>query len=213
MQICLHSSRIGLRIEDVKFEPHAGREFGAKLGESVKESEDGGFELAFGAVVTPQAKTLGHPQCQVGPAQARGRRENRRGQGRGRRAFGGAALDSAPNQGNFRVAQLPLVAGVPVKRGRPGRAVRLAGPSGLRLVPAQESCRAPPIWAALFLWPALPAKRLRIEYLSCCATAPSRLQGRLQPQPGGRTRTARGAARKRRRNAPFLPRHRPETFA
>ena len=46
----LYSSRIGLRIEEVKFEPHAGREFLAKLGESVKEIEDGGFELAFGAV-------------------------------------------------------------------------------------------------------------------------------------------------------------------
>ena len=46
----LYSSRITLRIEDVKFEAHAGREFGAKLGESVKEIEDGGFELALGAV-------------------------------------------------------------------------------------------------------------------------------------------------------------------
>ena len=46
----LYSSRIGLRSADVKFEPHAGREFLAKLGESVKEIEHGGFELAFGAV-------------------------------------------------------------------------------------------------------------------------------------------------------------------
>ena len=46
----IYSSRITLRIEDVKFEAHAGREFGAKLGESVKEIEDGGFELALGAV-------------------------------------------------------------------------------------------------------------------------------------------------------------------
>ena len=46
----LYSSRIELRIKDVKFEPHAGREFLAKLGESVKEIEHGGFELAFGAV-------------------------------------------------------------------------------------------------------------------------------------------------------------------
>ena len=45
-----YSSRIGLRIENVKFEPRAGREFLAKLGESVKEIEHGGFELAFGAV-------------------------------------------------------------------------------------------------------------------------------------------------------------------
>lgn len=34
----------------MKFEPHTGREFGAKLVESVKEIEDGGFTLAFGAV-------------------------------------------------------------------------------------------------------------------------------------------------------------------
>ena len=40
---CLYSSRIALRIEDVKFEPHTGREFLAKLVESVKEIEDGGF--------------------------------------------------------------------------------------------------------------------------------------------------------------------------
>ena len=46
----LYSSRIGLRIEDVKFEPHTGREFLAKLVESVKEIEDGGFKLALGAV-------------------------------------------------------------------------------------------------------------------------------------------------------------------
>ena len=39
-----------MRIEDVKFEPHAGREFLAKLGEPVKEIEDGRFELTFGAV-------------------------------------------------------------------------------------------------------------------------------------------------------------------
>ena len=45
-----YSLRIGLRIEDVKFESRAGREFLAKLGESVKEIEHGGFELAFGAV-------------------------------------------------------------------------------------------------------------------------------------------------------------------
>ena len=46
----LYSSRIALRIQDVKFEPHTGREFGAKLVESVKEIEDGGFKLALGAV-------------------------------------------------------------------------------------------------------------------------------------------------------------------
>ena len=34
----------------MKFEPHTGREFGAKLVESVKEIEDGGFKLALGAV-------------------------------------------------------------------------------------------------------------------------------------------------------------------
>ena len=34
----------------MKFEAHAGREFRAKLGESVKEIEDGRFELALGAV-------------------------------------------------------------------------------------------------------------------------------------------------------------------
>ena len=34
----------------MKFESHTGREFLAKLGESVKEIEDSGFELAFGAV-------------------------------------------------------------------------------------------------------------------------------------------------------------------
>ena len=39
-----------MRIEDVKFEPHTGREFGAKLVESVKEIEDSGFKLALGAV-------------------------------------------------------------------------------------------------------------------------------------------------------------------
>ena len=45
----LYSSRIALRIEDVKFEPQPGREFGPKLVEPVKEIEDGRFELAFGA--------------------------------------------------------------------------------------------------------------------------------------------------------------------
>ena len=39
----LYPSRIRLRIEDVKFEPHTGREFGAKLVESIKEVEDSGF--------------------------------------------------------------------------------------------------------------------------------------------------------------------------
>ena len=34
----------------MKFEAHAGREFLAKLGESVKEIENGRFELALGAV-------------------------------------------------------------------------------------------------------------------------------------------------------------------
>ena len=48
--LLLYSSRIELRIEDAKFEPHAEREFIAKLGESIKKIEDGGFELAFGAV-------------------------------------------------------------------------------------------------------------------------------------------------------------------
>ncbi|AWM33980.1 hypothetical protein DDQ68_15000 [Hymenobacter nivis] len=37
-----------MRIEDMKFQAHPGREFWAKLGESVKEIEDGGFELALG---------------------------------------------------------------------------------------------------------------------------------------------------------------------
>ena len=46
----LYSSRSGLRIQDVKFEPHTGREFMAKLGESVKEIEDGRFKRALGAV-------------------------------------------------------------------------------------------------------------------------------------------------------------------
>ena len=45
----LYSSRIALRIEDMKFEPHPEREFRAKLVESVKEIQDGSFELAFGA--------------------------------------------------------------------------------------------------------------------------------------------------------------------
>ena len=48
--VIVYSLRITLRIQDVKFEAHAGREFRAKLGESIKEIEDGGFELAFGAV-------------------------------------------------------------------------------------------------------------------------------------------------------------------
>ena len=34
----------------MKFEPHAGHECRTKLGESVKEIEDGCFELALGAV-------------------------------------------------------------------------------------------------------------------------------------------------------------------
>ena len=46
----LYSLRIGLRIEDVEFEPHTGPEFGTKLIESVEEIEDGGFELVLGAV-------------------------------------------------------------------------------------------------------------------------------------------------------------------
>jgi len=46
----LYSSRIALRVEDVKFELHSGREFWPKLGEPVKEVEDGCLELAFGAV-------------------------------------------------------------------------------------------------------------------------------------------------------------------
>ena len=46
----IYSSRIALRIQDVKVEPHTGREFGAKLVESVKEIEDSGFKLALGAV-------------------------------------------------------------------------------------------------------------------------------------------------------------------
>ena len=51
MLACLmYSSRIGLRIQDVEFEAHAGREFGAKLGEPVKEIEDSGFKLALGSV-------------------------------------------------------------------------------------------------------------------------------------------------------------------
>ena len=44
----LYSSRIALRIEDMKFEPHPEREFRAKLVESVKKIQDGSFELAFG---------------------------------------------------------------------------------------------------------------------------------------------------------------------
>ena len=48
--LLLYSSRIALRIEDVKFEPPAGREFGAKLSESVKEGENSRFKLAFRAV-------------------------------------------------------------------------------------------------------------------------------------------------------------------
>ena len=39
-----------MRIENVKFEPPTGREFGAKLSESVKEGEDGRFKLAFRTV-------------------------------------------------------------------------------------------------------------------------------------------------------------------
>ena len=46
----LYSSQIELRIEDVKFEPHAGRELRTNLGKSVKEIKDGSFELVFGAV-------------------------------------------------------------------------------------------------------------------------------------------------------------------
>ena len=52
----LYLSQIELRIEDVKFEPHAGRELRTNLGEpvnlgeSTKEIEDGSFELVFGAV-------------------------------------------------------------------------------------------------------------------------------------------------------------------
>ena len=34
----------------MKFTPHAGREFWPKRGESVKEVEDGRFELALGVV-------------------------------------------------------------------------------------------------------------------------------------------------------------------
>ena len=34
----------------MRFEPHEGRDFLAKLGESVKEIKHGGFELTFGAV-------------------------------------------------------------------------------------------------------------------------------------------------------------------
>ena len=39
-----------MRIEDAKFEPPAGREFGAKLSESMKEGEDDRFKLVFCAV-------------------------------------------------------------------------------------------------------------------------------------------------------------------
>ena len=48
--VFVYSSRIALRIEGVKFEPHTGCEFLAKLGESVKEIEDGRFKLALGSV-------------------------------------------------------------------------------------------------------------------------------------------------------------------
>ena len=39
-----------MRIQNVKFEPHTGREFGAKLVESVKAIENGGFKRTLGAV-------------------------------------------------------------------------------------------------------------------------------------------------------------------